>query len=99
MVKEGNYRQYQLAPYAGIDIWGIPTPAITSDGRIEIFGIDPTVSVGSGSSIWGNSGSLITSLLDRADSWSHLAQILLAQIYRDPSSWRVLILWLITKIP
>jgi hypothetical protein len=28
MVREGKYRQYQLIPYAGIDIGGIPTPAI-----------------------------------------------------------------------
>lgn len=48
MVKEGKYREYQLAPYSGIDIWGIPTPAISSDGDITIFGTPPVILMWSG---------------------------------------------------
>ena len=45
MVREGQYREYQLTPYAGIDIGGIPTPSIGIDGKLEIYGAAPIVPV------------------------------------------------------
>ncbi len=45
MVREGQYREYQLTPYAGIDIGGIPTPSIGVDGKLEIYGVAPIVPV------------------------------------------------------
>lgn len=60
MIREGQYRQYQLVPYAGIDIGGIPTPSIGIDGALEIYGAAPIVPVGSGALVPTDSGATIS---------------------------------------
>jgi hypothetical protein len=58
MIREGKYRFYQNAPYAGIDIGWVPTPNIGADRKLEIFGASPVV-VASGSLIQWDTGSTI----------------------------------------
>ncbi len=48
MIRENKYREYQLVPYIGVDIGGVPTPSISTDGKLEIYGATPIVPVGSG---------------------------------------------------